>query len=231
MAGTDNPSAIEVQAAAFASLISRRQNVFPGVVTSVEVDGRVVVQPGIMIASRNGQQTPAKPVTIPIGWLSWGDVAIQGKLAPTDEVDVVCQDANWLSWLESGGVTPNLAPGGHQSGYAVAMPIQMSKVRRPPPLGPTDKIRVGTIDGLSTVVWGEDGSISVQSSQVRLGAAASPTLAVGRNTDPVDTNAAFTTWRTAVEVGVAAGGGGVVPPLAGTTIGTLTATSGEVESA
>lgn len=224
MAGKDNPSAIEAHLEAFKSSISRRQNVFPGIVTSVAVDGRVVVQPGIMIPARNGQQTPAKPVTIPIGWLSWGDVAIQGKLAVGDEVDVVCQDANWLAWLESGGVVPNLAPGGHQSGYAVAMPIQMSKVRRPPPLGKTDKIRVGTIDGLSTVVWGEDGSINVQSGSVRLGAALSVPLAVARDTDPVTIGAAMATWVAAVSAGVP------VPPLVGTTLGTLIASSTEVTS-
>lgn len=229
MSGKDNPTDYEVITATFEASISRRQSEFPGlVVAPLLLDGRVNVQPAIMIPASNGQQTPAKIVTIPIAWPSWGDIVIQGKLSVGDEVLVECMDKNWLAWLEVGGVSPDLAPGGHQSGYAVASPVQVSKVRRPIALDVATKLLVGTRDGTSTVVYGEDGSISVQSALVRLGAATTPTaLPVARDTDPVNTNAAFTTWRTAMEAAVLPV---VVPPLIGTAIGTSSATSTEVTS-
>lgn len=61
-----------------------------------------------------------------------------------------------------------------------------------------------------------------------LGDGANKKVAV--NADDVVTNSAFTTWRTNVEAGILAGGGGVVPPLVGSNIGTITATSAKVKA-
>ena len=231
MSGADQPSAIDVHRVAIAATLARFQCSFPGIVTSAEgPDGRVGVQPAIMIATKAGQQIPAKPITIPVAWPSWGGIAIQGKLGVGDEVIVECMDRNWLSWLQSGGVVPYTGTGGHQAGYAVAKPVQSSTPNRPSPLPPSTLMLIGTKDGATTIVMGADGSVSVQSSIVRIGASTSPALPVARDLDPANTTAAFTTWRTAVEAGVLAAGGGVVPPLIGLAVGTVSASSTEVTS-
>jgi hypothetical protein len=232
MANNDQPTDANVHTVAILSVLDRWQCSFPGIVAQVaDLEGRVLVQPAIRIPARNGQQVTPRPVLIPVAWPSWGVYGFQGVLAVGDEVLVRCQDKNWLAWLVTGGQVDDVAIGGHQSGYAVAEPVQLSKPRRLPPLPTGTALRIGTKDGSTTVVFGVDGSISVQSGNVRLGAAATaPALAVARDTDAVDTNVAFTTWRTNVEAGVLAGGGGVVPPLVGTAIGTVDASSTEVTS-
>ncbi len=230
MPDNDQPSDIDVHSVAIASVLDRFQCSFPGlVVEAADSQGRVKVQPAIRIRARNGQQLTPKVVLLPVEWPSWGGGAygVQGKLAVGDEVLVRCQDKNWLAWLEVGGEVDDRAIGGHQSGYAVATPVQLSKPRRLDPLPASVAMQVGTTDGQTTVVLGEDGSISVQSGNVRLGSSASPALPVVRDTDPVDTNAAFTAWRTAMEAAVLPV---VVPPLIGTAIGRSAATSTEVTS-
>jgi len=173
MSGADQPSAIDVHRVAIAATLARFQCSFPGIVTSAEgPDGRVGVQPAIMIATKAGQQIPAKPITIPVAWPSWGGIVIQGKLGVGDEVIVECMDRNWLSWLQSGGVVPYTGTGGHQAGYAVARPVQSSTPNRPSPLPASVALRIGRKDSLTTIVLGVDGSITLQGTDVALTAGA-----------------------------------------------------------
>jgi len=229
MSGADQPSAIDVHRVAIAATLARFQCCFIGIVTQPEgPDGRVVVQPAIMIATKSGQQVPASPVTIPVAWPSWGGIVIQGKLSVGDEVLVECQDRNWLSWLESGGVVPYTGTGGHQAGYATATPAQLSAPNRPPPLPATTLMLIGTKDGATTIVLGVDGSVSVQSSIVRIGASTSPALPVARDLDTITPGAALFTWAAALTVAT-----GVPNPWTagvGPSVGTVSATSVEVTS-
>ncbi len=231
MPNNDDPSEIDIHAVAMASALDRFQCSFPAIVTqAANALGRVTVQPAIRIRSRNGQQLTPKAVVIPVAWPSWQGYVMQGRLAPGDEVLVRCQDKNWLAWLESGGVIDDTAIGGHQSGYAVAEPIQLSKARMPGPLPAGTALRIGTTDGATTVVFGDDGSIGVQSGAVRLGASASPALPVARDSDPVSQSASLEAFMSAVAGFInAAVPGTVVFPVADP-IGAVSATSVEVTS-
>jgi len=168
MPGRDSPTDIDVHNAAISSALSRFQCSFPAIVTApAAADGRVQVQPAIRIPSTSRQST-SRPVTIPVAWPSWGDIVIQGVLEVGDEVLVRCQDKNWLAWLETGGVADDVGVGGHQAGYAVAEPVQISVPRRAPPLAPTDALRIGRKDSLTTIVLGVDGSITLNATEVSM---------------------------------------------------------------
>ena len=88
-----------------------------------------------------------------------------------------------------------------------------------------DEARIYGEDGHS-ILMKAGGDIECEPAgggTVKIGSGAAKALVLdGDNCDVV---LAFTTWMTAVEAGVLAGGGGVVAPLVGTTIATVTATA------
>jgi hypothetical protein len=110
----------------------------------------------------------------------------------------------------------------------VAKPVQSSTPNRPSPLPPSTLMLIGTKDGATTIVLGVDGSVSVQSSIVRIGASTSPALPVARDLDTITPGAALFTWAAALTVATGVPNpwtAGVGPP-----VGTVAATSVEVTS-
>ena len=165
----NNPTPTSVIQAGTAAALSRFQCSFPAICTTPEsADNRVTVQPAIRIASKRGQQTDPKPVTIPVKWLSWGPFVIQGKLTVGDEVMVECRDKNWNAWLEEGGVVDDTQEGGHQSGYAHACPVMTSNAQRPGVNPAGVGLRIGRKDSLTTVEIRSDGSIKLAATDVTL---------------------------------------------------------------
>jgi len=230
MADRENPGRYDVTNEQIEAAFDRAQRSFPGIVARYDAQTlRAEIQPAIRIRTANGQQITPTTVKIPVEWPSWGDIAIQGKLEPGDEVLVECMDRNWNAWLLAGGVVDYNAIGGRQAGYAVAKPAQVSDGRRPTPLGPDEAVRIGRKDGSSTVVLMDDGQVRIQSSDVRLGSSLGTPLPVARDTDDVVAATALVTWGNAL----AAFTGGVVPNpwvLGVTPVGDVKASSTEVES-
>ena len=228
MADRANPDRYQVTNEQIKAVLERRQRSFPGIVVSYDAQTmRATVQPALRIRSANGQQTTPKSVQLPVAWPSWGEIVIQGKLAPGDEVIVECQDRNWLAWLQQGGVVDYNAIGGAQAGYAIAKPTQVSDGRRPQALGPGEAVRVGRRDGSSTVVIMDDGQLRVQSTDVRLGSAVGLPLAVARDNDPISAGAVLFAWGAALTVAT-----GVPNPWTQgvTPVGSIDASTTEVTS-
>jgi hypothetical protein len=231
MAGEDNPELKDTLRET--GVLERRFWTMVGVVDSYDAETlEATVLPTPRMKDRlSGRAYDLGPVTLPVAWpvMFGGDVVIQGELAKGDEVEISVPDANMLPWFQQGGVVDSAGPG-RKLGGGWCKPVGLSTQRRPDGVG--GEFVLGRASGDATVVITVTGpgQVRIQAPSVELGAAASPKLPVARDTDPVNTNAAFTAWRSAVEAGILAAGGGVVPPLAGTAIGNVSATSTEVES-
>lgn len=232
MAGEDEPELVDCFRVAGAG--QRRWYSMPAIVESYdEATSTAVVKPAIRLRNlRSGSAYEAKPIEVPVAWLTLdgGEVGIQGILREGDEVTLHTTDADMRAsgWLASGGTVDGRGDG-FKLGSSYAVPRSVSTPRRP---GSTSGAFVlGRFDGTATVVidTAEPKAVKVQASSVSLGAEASPKVAVARDGDNVLTSAGFTTWRTAVEAGILAAGGGVVAPLVGP-VGAVQATSTEVES-
>lgn len=169
----DNPQLEQIIEDTARREIHRAQTCFPALVVGSEgSDGRVTVQPAIRIVNRRGQQFTPKPVTIPVGWPSWGPFVIQGRLGEGDEVVVRCMDKNWNAWLAQGGVVDNTQPGGRQAGYAHAEPRLFSSSKKPGLLDASLVLRIGRKDSLTTVELNADGSIRLAATDVTLSSGA-----------------------------------------------------------
>jgi hypothetical protein len=190
-----------------------------------------VVKPTHRIVDRkSGKAYDLGPFEVPVAWPRWGPVGIEGVLEPGDEVAVHCPDHALRSWLAQGGIIDSPGPG-RKLGDAYAVPAGFSNNNRPS--GQSGDTRIGRRDGTATVIITVTGTgeVRIQAPSVVLGAELSPKLAVARDTDPVSQRAALTSWASQVAGfinGLAPGT--VAPPAILDPIGTISATSTEVES-
>lgn len=230
MAGKDNPEIKDVIRATGA--IERKFWTMVAVVDSYDAESieATVTPTPRMKDAQSGKTYDLGPITVPVSWPVFfgGAVAIQGELRKGDEVKITVPDADLRAWYTQGGIV-DPSGRGRKLGGGWCEPVGLSTQRRPSSAG--GEFRIGRQDGTATVVITVDGSgqVRIEAPSVVLGAAASPKRPVGRDEDPVSSTAAFTTWRTDVEAGILAAGGGVVAPLVGP-IGQVDATSVEVES-
>ena len=228
MAGRDDPEIKDVIEAT--GVTTRRFWTMLGIVDSYDAaKATAIVRPTPRLRDRkSGKAYELGPVELPVAWPAWGDVVIQGELSKGDEVEITTGDASYRAWFLDGGVTDSQGPG-RKIGDAWCSPVALSIGRRA--TVPSGEVYLGRRTGAATVIITVTGAgeVRVQAPSVVLGAEPTPKLAVARDGDPVTSSAAFTTWRTSVEAGILAAGGGVVVPLVGAT-GEVQATSAEVSS-
>lgn len=219
-----------VDAAKAAGILSIEDGPWPAIVDSYDADtGQATVIPTPRVRDRkSGKAYDLGPITVPVAWFGSGSVVIDSELVQGDEVLLVPCTPSIRAWLTAGGVTDGQGPGA-RLGESVAFPVRLSGPRRPG--APGVRLRIGDASGSGRVTIDVEagGTVKVQASAVELGAELSPKLAVARDTDPVNSTAAFTAWRTSVEAQIVVAGGGAVTPLAGP-VGTIGATSTEVTS-
>jgi hypothetical protein len=170
----------------------------------------------------SGKAYDLGPVSVPVLWPGWGAVVFDGELAKGDEVLLIPCAPIILSWLLQGGVIDPEGPG-RSVGNAFALPMRASAGRRPQS---TADARLGRDDGTATILITVTGAgeVKIQAPSVVLGSAASPKLALARDTDPVQIGPAQLTWLNSV------GTATMVGAFPASTIGTVDATSAEAVS-
>ena len=226
MAGRDNPEIKDVIRATGAG--QRRWTCMPAIVQSYDVEAITAkVKPAVRLRDlKSGVAYEPSELVVPVGWpvMFGGAIVIQGELRQGDEVVLHVADAAIQAWLTQGGIVDG-SGAGRRLGSSWAEPRGLSVQRRPGSVG--GRFVVGRADGTATIITTVDGpgEILVQAPSVKLGAEASAKRAVGRDDDPVSIGATQLSWLNSV------GAATMVGAFPASTIGTLSATSVEVESA